>query len=462
MRFSASDITSERRSVPIITLSLAYSNSSMATTRLPMRAASRAASLTRFARSAPEKPGVPRAMILGSTSEASGTLRMCTRRIFSRPFTSGFGTTTWRSKRPGRSSAGSSTSGRLVAAIRMTPSLDSKPSISTSIWFSVCSRSSLPPPRPAPRWRPTASISSMKMMQGAFFLPCSNMSRTRRGADADEHLDEVRAGDGEERHVRLAGDGARQQRLAGAGRADQQHALGDLAAEALEFLRVLQELDDFLQLALGLVDAGDVLEGHAALLLGQHAGAGLAEAHGPAAARLHLAHEEHPDADQQQHREPGQQVVQQRIDVAFLGLGDHAHALVGQALDQRRVFRGVGLEAAPIGQRAGNGAALDDHVAHAPAIHLGDEVGIGDLGGGGVRCTRLEQIEQHHQQKGDDDPKREVAAEIAHVLWLSPTLGSCQLQCPVHPRQAEVGRDIAPNARPGAGRRMVGPLGTYQ
>ena len=63
--------------------------------------------------------------------------------------------------------------------MRMMPSLASKPSISTSNWFSVCSRSSLPPPRPAPRWRPTASISSMKMMQGAFFLACSNMSRTR-------------------------------------------------------------------------------------------------------------------------------------------------------------------------------------------------------------------------------------------------------------------------------------------
>ena len=37
-----------------------------------------------------------------------------------------------------------------------------------------------------------------------------------RGADADEHLDEVRARDGEERHAGLAGDGAREQRLAGA------------------------------------------------------------------------------------------------------------------------------------------------------------------------------------------------------------------------------------------------------
>ena len=35
-----------------------------------------------------------------------------------------------------------------------------------------------------------------------------------RRADADEHLDELRSAQAEERHVRLAGDGARQQRLA--------------------------------------------------------------------------------------------------------------------------------------------------------------------------------------------------------------------------------------------------------
>ena len=59
------------------------------------------------------------------------------------------------------------------------PSFTSKPSISTSNWFRVCSRSSFPPPRPAPRLRPTASISSMKMIHGACFLPCANMSLTR-------------------------------------------------------------------------------------------------------------------------------------------------------------------------------------------------------------------------------------------------------------------------------------------
>ena len=53
-----------------------------------------------------------------------------------------------------------------------------------------------------------------------------------RGADADEHLDEVRAADREERDVGLAGDGAGEQRLAGARRAHQQHALGDAARRA--------------------------------------------------------------------------------------------------------------------------------------------------------------------------------------------------------------------------------------
>ena len=132
----------DRRSGPISTLALAISKSPMSSCDLSARAAQSAASLTRFSRSAPEKPGVPRAMTSRSTPGASGVFLVCTARMPVRPRTSGRGTTMRRSKRPGRSSAGSRTSGRFVAAIRMTPSFDSKPSISTSSWFSVCSRSS--------------------------------------------------------------------------------------------------------------------------------------------------------------------------------------------------------------------------------------------------------------------------------------------------------------------------------
>src|SRR3546814_5983680 len=87
------------------------------------------------------------------------------------------------------------------------------------------------------------------------------------GADADEHLDEVGAGDREERHLVLAGDGLGQQRLAGARRADHQHAARDLAAQPLELGGVTQELDQLGHFFLGLVAAGDVGEGDLGLVL---------------------------------------------------------------------------------------------------------------------------------------------------------------------------------------------------
>ena len=56
-----------------MTLSLASSNSTMLTSFLPFRADNNAASLTKLAKSAPEKPGVPLAKVLATTSEESGT-----------------------------------------------------------------------------------------------------------------------------------------------------------------------------------------------------------------------------------------------------------------------------------------------------------------------------------------------------------------------------------------------------
>src|SRR5262249_3933928 len=76
------------------------------------------------------------------------------------------------------------------------------------------------------------------------------------GPNANEHLDEFRARDGEERHAGLAGDGAGQQGLARAGWADQEHALGDPTPQPLKLLRVLEELDDLLELRLGVLQPG--------------------------------------------------------------------------------------------------------------------------------------------------------------------------------------------------------------
>ena len=82
-----------------------------------------------------------------------------------------------------------------------------------------------------------------------------------RGADAGVHLDEVGSAGEQERHTGFARDRAREQRLAGAGRPDQQDTAGNPAAERRVAARLAQEVDDLLDLVLRLVHAGDVLEG---------------------------------------------------------------------------------------------------------------------------------------------------------------------------------------------------------
>src|SRR5438477_228875 len=145
------------RSLPSKVFSIASAKSAMVTAASPFRAAPSAASLTRLRRSAPTRPGVCDATWSRSASGASGTLRVWMRRIAARPRRSGGCTVTRRSKRPGRRSAGSRTSARLVAASTITPSRESKPSISVRIWLRVCSCSSLPPIlNAAARLRPKA------------------------------------------------------------------------------------------------------------------------------------------------------------------------------------------------------------------------------------------------------------------------------------------------------------------
>ena len=99
----------------------------------------------------------------------------------------------------------------------------------------------------------------MKMMQGAFFLPCSKRSRTRDAPTPTNISTKVRTGDGEERDVGFAGNCAGEQGLAGSGRSDEQNALGDATAKALELLGLAEKLNNFLELFLGFIDAGDVL-----------------------------------------------------------------------------------------------------------------------------------------------------------------------------------------------------------
>ena len=164
-----------------------------------------------------------------------------------------------------------------------------------------------------------------------------------RRADADEHLDEVGTADREERNVRFARDGARQQRLAGSRRAHQQHALRDAAAELLELLRLAQELDDLLQLVLGLVNARDVLERHLLLRARRKLRLALAERQRLVAAALHLAHEEDPEADHQENRRP--RIQQRRPRARRRFARRHDDVALDQLVGEPFVLRGrVGAE----------------------------------------------------------------------------------------------------------------------
>ena len=133
------------------------------------------------------------------------------------------------------------------------------------------------------------------------------------------------------------------------GRADEEHALGDAAAEALELLRVLEEGDDLFDLVLRLVDAGDVRERDLVLRVAQHARLGLAEAHRLAAARLELPHEEEEhDADEEHRQEghegrrpEGRRVFLLEVDLELARPVVSSRGLLLEVVDERLVGHGA-------------------------------------------------------------------------------------------------------------------------
>ena len=198
---------------------------------LSRRAASSAASLTRLARSAPANPAVRAAIFRRSTSGDSFTLRTWIRSTSSRPLTSGLSTSTCRSKRPGTEQRRVEHLGPIggahdddglarIEAVHLGQQLIERllalfVAANRTLHAHLAERVELVDEHDARRLR---------------FGLREQIAHARR-ADADEHLDELRSAQAEERDLGFAGDGAREQRLAGARRPDEQHALRNLAAE---------------------------------------------------------------------------------------------------------------------------------------------------------------------------------------------------------------------------------------
>ena len=182
-------------------------------------------------------------------------------RISTRPFWSGACTTICRSNLPGRSSAGSRMSGRLVAAMTITPSLPGEAVhlgenlVQGLLALVVAAHRQRPGPRAADR------VDLVDEDDRRRHLPrLREQLAHAAGADADDHLDELGRAGAEEGDLGLARRGARQQRLARARGPGKQHALGRARAEAAVLRGVLQEVHDLVDLRLHFVDAGDVRE----------------------------------------------------------------------------------------------------------------------------------------------------------------------------------------------------------
>ena len=222
----------------------------------PRRAAKIAASLQMFARSAPVSPLVCWATSPRSTSP-SGLLRVCTPSTPSRPLTSGGATNIWRSKRPGRSSAGSSFSSRFDAAITTTRPLRGE---AVHLDQQLVERLVLL----------AGDVHAAAPADGVELVDEDDrrlvLARDReqpadaRRAEAGEHLDERR---GRLRRRTARRTRARPPSPAASCRCPAARAGGCPSAPSRPAPRncfgVAQELDDLLQLAARLVDAGDVL-----------------------------------------------------------------------------------------------------------------------------------------------------------------------------------------------------------
>ncbi len=174
-RFSAA-MKSSRSTASFSSTSAGMVRASRSSSGMIRRTVSIAASRASAAMSAPTKPWVVRASSPRSTPSPSGMPRVWMPMISRRPFSSGTPMTISRSNRPGRRSASSIASGRLVAAMTTTFTRELRPSIKVSSW--ATSRFSVSP-WTFSRLGAIESISSMKMIEGAAFSASSNTSRSR-------------------------------------------------------------------------------------------------------------------------------------------------------------------------------------------------------------------------------------------------------------------------------------------
>jgi len=220
--------------------------------------------------------------------------------------------------------------------------------------------------------------------------------------DTDEHLHEVRTGDGHERDAGFTGDRSGDQRLTGTRGTDEQDALGDPGADACEALGLLEEVDDLGDLLLDACVTGNVVEGRAGAFGGVRLGLGAADRHD--AAHLALRPALHPpeEADeqgdgQQQGEERAEQARLRRVELEVRHVGAQQLVVVVGSFD-----RTSGEEALAVGQLALDlaGQVVDDSLFDGAAGDRSSEL---------IEGHRLDRRRRKERRKaeGEQDGKQD-------------------------------------------------------
>ena len=241
---------------------------------------------------------------------------------------------------------------------------------------------------------------------GRFFLGLLEQIAHFRGPHAHEHLHELGAGHGEERHVRLARHCLGQHGLAGAGRPDEQNALGHLRANVAVAPGIVQILDDLRQVLLGLVLSGHVGELDALGRFDVDTGLALphAEHHRVAAHAVHelFLHVLPQPPEEQQRHDPRQQHADDRRRLLDDLAGELGARLVEALRAPRVVHRPGAVHLFALGVGEEDLILLDVDLADLFLFGHPDERAVIHLVDLRAHDPRLgQQVEEHQHEHGD-------------------------------------------------------------
>ena len=461
-RFSSSVMIMLLRSAPIRTLSFAASKSDMWTAFWSCRAAARAASFTRFARSAPENPGVACARTVMSTSSRERDLAGVDLQDPLAPPHVGAGhddlpiEAAWPQE--GRiEDVGAVRRGDEDHAVVGLEPVHLDEELVQGLLALVVAAAQAGAAMPADG----VDLIDEDDARGVL-LPLLEQVAHARGADADEHLDEVRARDGEERHVRLAGDGRARRVLPVPGGPIRSTPFGMRPPSFWNFWGSRRNSMISCSSSFASSTPATSLKVTFLAWLREELGLGLAERQGLVPAALHLADEEDPEPDEQ--GEGGHRYQEAHPRRPVVGLDGYLDLVRVEDVDEL-----VGAE----WRTGGDGSerqpavvlglvlaldlgACDGHLFHLPALHLDHEGAEGELLFLLLELGEMNHQAHDHEDRGPQHQRLEGRVHVSTLRLQAAKQRSPKLWTPLERRPLRGG---GAGSQPGSAGRSSAPDG---